>query len=265
MAQRTKDEPADTLEELESLGERIAQWVGANPVLVLGIAGLVLTLAAGIGGYRAYAHARADRASTALAALHTDFVTAMGGKPTDNEVPEPANPEVAKTVRTDFATRYEELAKEWSGTATGSLALLEAGELREELGDGAKALELWMLAAQSAAADSPVLGVIRSRIGHFEEDRGDFEAAARSHEAAANVVGYPLHNEALESAARTWAAAGKPEQALAQYRRLKADAPEFQVAPYVEARMAEIESSAAAPAAPPAAAAAPPSPAPATP
>lgn len=242
MAQRTKDEPAGTLEELESLGERIAQWVGANPVLVLGIAGLVLTLAAGVGGYRAYTKARSDRASTALAALHTDFVTAMGGKPTDNEVPEPANPETAKTVRTDFAARYEQLAREWSGTATGSLALLEAGELREKLGDGAKALELWMLAAQGAASDSPVLGVIRSRIGHFEEDRGDFEAAARSHDAAASVVGYPLHNDALEAAARTWAEAGKPEQALAQYHRLKTEAPEFQVAPYVEARMSEIES-----------------------
>lgn len=249
MAQRTKDQPADTLEELESLGERMAQWVGANPILVLGIAGLVLMLAAGAGGYRAWTASRTDRASAALAALHTDYVTAMGGKATDTEVPEPANPETAKGVRTDFADRYEALAKEWSGTPTGSLALLEAGELREKLGDGAKALELWLSAAQTAAADSPVLGVIQSRIGHFEEDRGNFEAAARAHDAAANVPGYPLHAEALAAAARTWAEAGKPEQALAQYRRLKADAPEFQVPPYVEARMTELESRSGAPAA----------------
>lgn len=242
MAQRTKDHPADTLEELESLGERMAQWVGANPILVLGIAGLVLALAAGVGGYRAYAHSRADRASAALAALHSEYVVAMGGKATDTEVPEPANPETAKTVRTDFAARYEQLAKEWSGTPTGSLALLEAGELREKLGDGSKALELWLSAAQTAAADSPVLGVIQSRIGHFEEDRGDFEAAARAHEAAANVVGYPLHAEALAATARTWAEAGKPEQALAAYRQLKADAPEYQIPPYIEARLTEIES-----------------------
>ena len=241
MAQRTKDEPADTLEELESLGERMAQWVGANPILVLGIAGLVLTLAAGVGGYRAYAHARSDRASTALAALHTEYVTAMGGKATDTEVPEPANPETAKTVRTDFASRYEQLGKEWNGTATGSLALLEAGELREKLGDGAKALELWLLAAQSAAGDSPVLGVIQSRIGHFEEDRGDFEAAARAHDAAANVAGYPLHNDALAAAARTWAEAGKPEQALALYQRLRSDSPDLKLAPHIEARLQEIE------------------------
>jgi tetratricopeptide (TPR) repeat protein len=242
VAQRTKDQPADTLEELESLGERMAQWVGANPVLVLGIAGLILALAASVGGYRAWEHSRSDRASTALAALHAEYVTAMGGKPTDTEVPEPANPETAKAVRTDFAARYEQLAKEWSGTATGSLALLEAGEIREKLGDGAKALELWLSAAQSAAADSPVLGVIQSRIGHFEEDRGDFEAAARAHEAAANVAGYPLHGDALAAAARTWAEAGKPEQALAQYRRLETEAPDFQIPPYIEARMAELES-----------------------
>jgi len=226
VAQRTKDQPADTLEELESLGERMAQWVGANPILVLGIAALVLALAAGVGGYRAYAHSRVDRASAALAALHTDYVTAMGGKATDTEVPEPANPETAKTLRTEFAGRYEQLGEEWSGTPTGSLALLEAGELREKLGDGAKALELWLSAAQSAAADSPVLGVIQSRIGFFEEDRSGFVCA------------------------RTWAEAGKPEQALALYRRLKSEAPEFQIAPYIEARMAEIESRSGTPAAP---------------
>lgn len=266
MAQRTKDQPADTFEELESLGERLAQWVGANPVLVLGIAGLVLALAAGVGGYRAYAHARADRASAALAALHSEFVIAMGGKATDTQIPEPANPETAKGVRLDFAARYEQLAKEWSGTPTGSLALLEAGELREMLGEEAKAIELWMLAAQGAVSDSPVLGVIQSRIGHFEEDRGNFEAAARAHEAAANVEGYPLRAESLAAAARTWAEAGKPEQALALYHRLKADAPEFQIPPYVEARMEEIESrSATAAATPPATDPAAATPAPATP
>jgi hypothetical protein len=35
VAQHRKDEPADTLEELASLGERLVQWIGANPTPVL--------------------------------------------------------------------------------------------------------------------------------------------------------------------------------------------------------------------------------------
>jgi tetratricopeptide (TPR) repeat protein len=241
LVQQRHDEPADRLEELESLGERLMQWVGANPVIVLTTAGLILLLAAGVGGWRAYEHSRADKASAALAKLQGDFVTAMGGKPTDVEVPEPANPETARTVRTDFADRFLALAEDWRGTATGALALLQAGQLYEQLGNRERALELWSQAAANTPSDSPALGVIQSRIGHLQEDRGDFDAAARAHEAAAAVPGFPLYADALADAARCWAEAGKPTEALAAYQRLKTDSPEHPLAPHVEARLAELE------------------------
>jgi tetratricopeptide (TPR) repeat protein len=241
LAQHRKDEPADTLAELESLGDRFAQWVGANPVPVLAVLGAVLLVAAAIGGYRAYAHARADRASAALSKLQDELVVAMGGKPSDLSVPEPANPETARTVRTEFTDRYLALAKDWDGTATAALALLEAGQLQERLGNRDRALELWTQAAGSARNDSPAFGVIQSRIGHLQEDLGDLEAAARAHEAAASVAGFPLRAEALSAAARCWGEAGKPEQALAAFQRLKTEWPEYRLEPHVEARLLELE------------------------
>jgi hypothetical protein len=265
LAQR-KDHPADTLEELESIGERLAQWVGANPVIVLGVAGAILLAAASFGGYRAWSHSQANAGSAALATLHGDFVVAMGGKVTDLEVPDPANPETGRTVRTEYADKYLALAKEWSGSPTGALAGLEAGQLFAKLGNSDRALEVFQQAAADAPTASSIRGVIESRIGHLFEEKGDFAAAASAHEAAAATPGFPLRDESLADAARCWAEAGKPDQALAIYQRLKTESPELKLAPHVEARLEEIEarSSTSAPAAAPAAPAAPATPAAAT-
>jgi tetratricopeptide (TPR) repeat protein len=247
VAQHRKEEPADTLEELASLGERLVQWVGANPTPVLAMAVLILVIAAGIGGYRAFAGSRSERASAQLAALHDELVQAMGGKPTDTEIPEPANPETARTVRTDFAERYATLANQWSGTPAGALAMLEAGRLYEQLGNQDRALEVWLAAAQKLPSDSAALGILRTRIAGIQEAKGDLEGAAKSYEAAASVTGFPLVASALADAARCWAETGKSEPALAAYRRLKTEFPEYQVPPYVESQVQELELRSGAP------------------
>jgi tetratricopeptide (TPR) repeat protein len=242
LAQQRKDHhPADTLDELASIGERLVQWVGANPVIVLGMAGAILLAAAGYGGYRAWSFSQANRGSAALATLHADFVGAMGGKVTDVDVPEPANPETAKTVRTEYADKYLALAKEWSGSPTGALALLQAGQLFDKLGNRDRALEVFQQAASEAPAASPIRGVLDSRIGHLLEEKGDFAAAAASHEAAAAVPGFPLREDALADAARCYAEAGKNDQALAIYQRLKSESPDLKLLPHVEARLSELE------------------------
>lgn len=246
MAKQHKDEPADTFEELESVGERLMQWVGANPLIVLGISGAILLGAASFGGYRAFAHSQAEKASTSLATLRSEFAAAMGGKVIDVEVPEPANPETAKTVRAEFTDKFVAVAKEWSGTPTAALSLLEAGELFAKLGNPDRALEVSIQASEQAPADSPIRAVIESRIAHLQEEKGDFEAAARSYEAAAALPGNPLHADALAQAARCWAEAGKADQALALYQRLKSETPDLKLAPHIEARLEELEARAGA-------------------
>jgi tetratricopeptide (TPR) repeat protein len=241
LAKHHKDEPAGALEELESIGERLAQWVGANPAIVLGVSGAILLGAASFGGYRAFSHAQAEKASMALATLRSEFVAAMGGKVTDSEVPEPANPETAKTVRTEYSDKYVGVAREWRGTPTAALSLLEAGELFAKLGQPDRALEVSIQASAEAPADSPIRALIESRIAQLQEEKGDFAAAARSHETAAAVPGFPLHADALAQAARCWAEAGKPEEALAVYRRLKGESPDLKLAPHIEARLEELE------------------------
>ena len=166
----------------------------------------------------------------------------MGGKVTEVEVPEPANPETAKAARTEYADKYLALAKEWSGTPTAALSLLEAGELFAKLGNPDRALEVFLQALRagpSRFADPSRRSrrgslIFRRRRATSRQPPGRMRRRPRSR-------AFRLHADALAQAARCWAEAGKPEQALAIYQRLRSDSPDLKLAPHIEARLQEIE------------------------
>jgi len=236
-----KREPTDTLEELESLGERLVAWIGANPVPVLAIAGVILVVAAGLGGWRAWQGSRADRAAAALAEVRSKYVVAMGGTPNDAKIPEPANPETARTVRTEYVERFLEVARAQRGTAAAALARLQASDIYAQLGNPAGALTVLQDGLAELPSDSPIAGVLDARIARLQEDAGHFDDAARSYEAAAAIPSYPLRIEALGDAARVWADAGKGDQALALYAKLQSEPGEHKLPPHVEARLRELQ------------------------
>jgi tetratricopeptide (TPR) repeat protein len=241
VAQHSKDAPADTLEQLQSLGDRLVGWVSANPALVLGTAAAILLVAASIGGVRAWRGSAADSASAALATIQREYLAAMGAEPGSIEAPEPANPETARQVRTDFVERFASFAKEHEGTPAQALAALEASQLYEDLGASDQALAVVQEAAAALPADSAIRGVALRRVASLAETAGDYEAAAQAHLAAADTPGYPLRYDALADAARCWAEAAKTDEALALYARLQSEAPEYQLPPHVRARLAELE------------------------
>lgn len=244
MAQHHKDAHPDTLAQLESLGDRLAHWVSANPLIVLGTAGAILLIAAGLGGARAWRASSANEASAALATIQREYVTAMGGESLGAEVPEPANPETARQVRTDFVERFARFAREHEGTPAQALAALEASRIYEALGAPEPARAIVQSAADALPEDSPMRGVVLQRVAALAEAAGDYEAAARAHLAAADTPGYPLRSEALADAARTWADAGRPDEALALYARLQVEAPDYRMPPYIQARLAELHAGA---------------------
>lgn len=232
--------PADTLEEIESAGERLLAWVAANPVLVLGVAGTILVSAAGLGGYRALSHATAVEASAKLETLRSEFLFAMGGEPGDVVAPEPANPETARAVRREFVDRFAALGREYDASGAGALASLDAGSLYLDLGTPDQALETWQAAHDGLPRSSPLRGVLLSRIAQLHEQDERFAEAAQTYEAAAAVEGYPLRYLALGHAARSWAVAGEPQKALADYDRLKSESPDTELPEHVAARLDEL-------------------------
>ncbi len=241
MAQHRKNAPTDTLEQLESLSDRLVRWLSDNPLLILGTAGVILVTAASIGGLRAWRSSAADEASAQVAQVRSEYVVAMGGSATDLIAPEPANPETARQIRTDYVERFVKIIEEHAGTPAQALAALDASQIFEELGATDRAREIVERTVADLPTSSPVRAVAQRRVAVLHEANGDFEAAARAHAAAAEAPGYPLRFDALADAARCWADAGNRQEALAVFARIQGEAPEYRLAPHLEARLSELQ------------------------
>ncbi len=233
MAARRSKQPHDTFEELESISHGLVDWVQEHLLLLAGSAVAILVVAAVVGGTQSWRRAQADEASAAIAELRRDFVQAMGGSATDTEVPEPANPERAREVREEYATRFAELSRQYSGTGAAALAALEAGGLYLTLEFPEQALDLWREGARATDGDSALRAILESRVGHLLEDAGRFDEAARAHEVAGGISSYPMAAHSLGDAVRCWLAADEPDEALRVYQQIEDEYPAAQLPDYV--------------------------------
>jgi hypothetical protein len=122
MARREHGAAAEALEEIESAGDRLSEWLQENLRLVVaGVAGLLLV--AGLGSYVASSrHTAEQEASSALARTRDDYLSAMGASPGAIEVPELANAEAAAQIRAEYEKRFGEVAAAHPGTVAGTLA-----------------------------------------------------------------------------------------------------------------------------------------------
>ncbi len=241
MARKTESSAAETLDELESLGDRLAEWIGQNPILVLGTALGVLILAAGWGLASSLRDSAADEASAALAEVSEEYRRAMGTPAGSFEIVEPANPETARQARTAALAGYETLVQEYAGEPVGAIAALEAGNLQAELGEGARALETWRAAAEASAADSLPRALLLNRLGAALEAEARWLEAAEAYESASEIAGYPLRYGALLAASRCLAEAGESGRAIALYDRLEIEAPDQRIPDHVRFRMLELK------------------------
>ncbi len=229
----------DVVDEIESLTERFAGWVGANPWLSGGIVLGVLALAGAVGGYASWRTSREASASDALDAVRGAYLREMGAAPGALDVPELANPKAAQEIRERFLTQFQEVAEARRGTVAATLALLEAADLLEALErpDDAAA----ELARARDTAPNPALrAMVDRRIGYLHEDAGRWDEAAAAHLAAASVPEYPLRAWALADAARCTAKAGRTAEALALYDRVQTEAPDLVLPEHEAAQLREL-------------------------
>jgi tetratricopeptide (TPR) repeat protein len=230
---------AATLEEIQSRGDRIADWIGQNPMPILGAGAAVLALAAGVGLFFTQRESALEASSAALSEVRLDYREAMGASPNVFEIPEPASPKLAQEVREEYVGRFEAVAEEYSG-ATAGLALLEAGSLQQQLGEDQKAIETWQTALSHLSGDDPLRGIVLERIAGGQEQQGDFAAAAQTHAEAAEIQNYPLRYSALVNAARCLAEAGDTEGAIAAFARVERESPDLNIPPHTQARLREL-------------------------
>jgi tetratricopeptide (TPR) repeat protein len=230
----------ETLQEIEGVLDRAAGWVASNPKLVLLLLGAVVGTAALVGGAQWWIERGKLSASGAVAEVTHDYFEAMGATPGAVTVPEPANPETARAAREKYAAKFAEVAEAHSGSAAAVEAWIEAGNLREQLGDPDGALAAWESAAQSAPAGSAVGGLALARLAAGFESADRWSEAADAWEKAGGIDAYPLRHEALAFAARARVEAGEPERAIALYDRIEADAPDFDLPPHLVAQRDEL-------------------------
>lgn len=238
MAKRS--ESHDTLAELQSRADRLALWLRENPTPFLAVLGVVLLVAAAVGGWQSWQYAQRDEASSALAEARRDYRQAMGAQATDLEIPEPANPETGRRVRGEYVERFLQVAEAHEGSGAASIARLEAGQLQLELGREEEALASWQTALAEVPEASPLAGLLHERVALAHERSDRWLEAARAHEAAASVTSFPPRYLSMADAARCYARAGETATALSLYQRLQAEAPDVELPAHVRARLQEL-------------------------
>lgn len=240
MARNERNPTAETLREIEASGDRFTAWASQHALVILAVVVGILVIAAGGGLWIQHRSSQRDAAADALALARSDYRRAMGADPAGGAIPEPANADLALRTRGEYLARFERLGQEYGGTAAGSLAWLEAGNLAAELGRTEEAVGSFAAARASAADQPEIASLAWMRLADMAEARGDWTAAAEAFEAAAAAPTFPLQATVLSEAARCWAADGEPEKALAAFQRLESEFPDTVPAPSIAALMEEL-------------------------
>jgi hypothetical protein len=247
MARGADQDLVDSLPDIEGVLDRAARWVGENPAAFLIGIGVILLVTGAISVVR-WSGARAEIASAeAVAGVRSGYLKAMGATAGATSVPEPANPETARKAREDFAAKFAEVAEAHKGRAAAVEAWLEAGNLREQLGQPEGAVEAWKRAVEQAPAGTPLRGLALERLASGLEGQAKLAEAAAAREEAGNIPSYPLRFFAMADAARTYALANDRIRASALAERIAAEAPDLQLPDALSARMAELRTANAPP------------------
>lgn len=209
--------PAELVQELDSVFERGAHWVGDHPQIVLLALGGLLALAAAIGGVHSLRERSAHAAEAEVAEAYDGYLAAMGAQPGSRVVPEPANPEIGRQAREEFAAKLLAAAKNHDDSAAAVVARIQAADMLERNGDAEGAFAARELAAK--AAPSTGAGALAwTRYGVALEAKGKLEEAAEAFEKAGEIDS-PGRALALADAARCFAQLGQRERALALFER----------------------------------------------
>jgi hypothetical protein len=235
---------SEALDEIQSAADRLGDWIQKHVLAVGGAVAGLLALAAVVSLVGTARESAERDASTALAEVRNDYLSAMGAGPGAVEVPELASEEAARRIREEYGRRFAEVADAHAGTVSAALARMEVAQLRADAGDHAGALALYEQILGEGAGGDRIRGLVLQRAAAELEETGDWGEAATRHELAAALAGYPLRHWALADAARCRAAAGDTAAALALYRRLSAEAPELRLPDHQRVQMLELEAAA---------------------
>ncbi len=244
MARKTP-KTSETLEEIQSAADRLAEWIQRNLKLVGAVVGGLLLLAGLVSFALGSREATEAEASDALAEARTAYLSAMGAAPGSLEVPELANPKAAKRIRDEYQARFRAIADEHAGTIAGALARMEGAQLALDDDDFSAAVTIYEKALEEGTGGDRFRGLLLQRVAQALEDAERWDDAASRHEEAADLTDYPLRHWALADAARCRLQAGDREGANALYGRLAQQAPDLRLPDHQRVQMRELAATSA--------------------
>jgi hypothetical protein len=231
---------AETLEEIESVFDRGANWVSSNPTKFLVAIGTVLAIAAGYGLLEQNRRSRAVAAAEAVAAAQHAYFAKSGSATGAFTETEPANPEAGKKLREEYLEKFLALSEEHANSVAGIQALFEAAELKARLEGPEASIELLRKAKAQAPSGSPLEGVASMRLATALEGLERWAEAGEAYAAAADVNDFPGSPHALAEAARCMLQAGDEPRARSLYTRLGSEAPDHPLPPYLQSRLEKL-------------------------
>lgn len=247
LAKQDKSGPASsTLKEIESIFDRSASWVSANPAMFLSIvtALLVVGAVAGVGDW--YFKEREKDAAGAVGRTQVAYFTALGAGPEEFEEVEPANPDMKHDVMKEYLMLFLDLAEEHSGSDAAVQALVEAGAIQTEQDDLEGAIKSYRKAAARAQGNDSLAGLANLRLGQSLERLSRWSEAGETYERTANLSAFPLRNYALLAAGRSYLRAGDAEKANALATRFERAAETAELPAHLETMAAAIRNEASA-------------------
>ena len=236
---------AKALDEIESAGDRIVLWLGEYQRSILIVAAGILVLAGGWGYVSGSRETASSAADTALSEVQQGYRLAMGADPGGIDIPEPANVEAAREIRQDFSARYEAVAEAHAGTGPGAVAYLEAGKLRQALGETEAAVSAYEAGIASLPADDALRGFLWSRLGSVYEQDAQWPSAAIAYGNAGSTPNYAIRGDAMASAIRAYIHAGEPSAALSVADELARAESDYVLPGSLQAQIDELRSAAA--------------------
>lgn len=227
MARKRGAERPNVLDELESQGDALAEWLQRNARPVIAVVAGSLVLAAGYGGYRSWSGGRETAAAEALGEVETAYFAELGASSDSIALPELANPDAGRAVRDEYVERFRSVAAEHEGTTAAALARLQQAELLALQGDDEQAEAVLRQAADALGGGSRLRPLLLEHLGQLHERSGRWAEAAEAYAEAGGNASYELRHWALADAARCYAQAGENGRARELFDRIQAEAPDL--------------------------------------
>ena len=244
MARRNRPKPqpnsaAQTLDIIETRGDRLAEWIAENPVPIIAT-GIGILALAGVWAFFSQEDNEADlAAATQLSATQTAYRSAMGANANSIDIPEPANPAAARSIREEAILNYDRVTADHPNTVAAALAQLQAGKLEQDLGNSQAAEEHYQAGLGLVPAGNALSAFFWIRLASLAEAQADWTGAAAAYVEASTTPGYALQHAAQVDAIRCYLEAGDASAAQTIRDQLTTQAPDLQLPPHLVAQLAE--------------------------